>query len=53
MQRLSKNRLEEMNGVLLDMCLDLGGAQYTEQMLMALGFSRKELEAVGFGEIGQ
>lgn len=48
MEDLSRERLEKMTNLLLDMCLHFTGAQYTESILRARGFDDRELAAVGF-----
>lgn len=45
---LAREELEEMNSVLLDLCLEYCGAQFTEAILRNNGFGDAQLEAVGF-----
>lgn len=53
MEGLSREQLENMAGLFLDMCLHFCGAQYTESILRARGFGDKELAAVGFDVDGE
>lgn len=48
MDGLSREELEKMADLFLNMCLHFCGAQYTESMLRARGFGDRELAAVGF-----
>ncbi len=50
---LSREQLEEMTEVLLNMCLHFCGSQYTETILRDRGFGDKELAAVGFEVDGE
>lgn len=52
-KNLSREQLEEMNDVLLDMCLHFCGSQYTEAILRDRGFGDKELSDVGFEADGE
>lgn len=45
---LSREQLEGMANALLDACMDLAGAQYTEWILRSIGFGDEELAAAGF-----
>lgn len=47
-ERFSREQLEGMNELLLDMCLHFCGAQYTEGILRARGYRDAELKALGF-----
>lgn len=49
----SRERLENMTDLLLDVCLHFAGAQYTESILRSRGFKDMELEAVGFDVDGE
>jgi len=48
MEDLSREQLENMAELFLNMCLHFCGAQYTEGILRARGFGDRELAAVGF-----
>jgi hypothetical protein len=48
MDGLSREELEKMADLFLNMCLHFCGAQYTESMLRARGFGDRELAAIGF-----
>lgn len=47
-ERFSREQLEGMNELLLDMCMDFCGAQYMEGILRTIGFRDAELKALGF-----
>lgn len=48
MDGLSREELEKMADLFLNMCLHFCGAQYIESMLRARGFGDRELAAIGF-----
>lgn len=45
---LSRDQLEKVTDLLLNMCLHFTGAQYTESVLRARGLGDKELASMGF-----
>lgn len=48
MDGLSREELEKMADLFLNMCLHFCGAQYTESILRSRGFGDRELAAIGF-----
>lgn len=53
MDGLSREELEKMADLFLNMCLHFCGAQYTESILRAKGFGDRELAAIGFDVDGE
>lgn len=53
MEDLSREQLENMADLFLNMCLHFCGAQYTESILRARGFGDRELAAIGFDVDGE
>lgn len=47
-ENLDREQLEKMADLLLDVCLNFAGAQYTEGILRSRGFGERELSAIGF-----
>ncbi len=50
---LSREQLEKMTELFLNMSLHYAGAQYTESLLRARGFGDRELAAIGFDVYGE
>ena len=48
MNEFSREQLETMINTLTDVCLTLADAQTVEDMLIANGFTDKQLKAIGF-----
>ncbi len=48
MEGLSREQVDKLADLLLNMCLHFTGAQYTEKILRARGFGDTELAALGF-----
>lgn len=53
MEDLSREQMDELANVLLDMCLHFCGAQYTESILRGRGFGNQELASIGFDVDGE
>lgn len=53
MDNLSREQLEKLVDILVNMCLNFVGAQYTESILKSRGFGCRELEAIGFEVDGE
>lgn len=52
-QGLSREQLEKVTDMLLNMCLHFTGAQYTENILRTRGLGDKELASMGFDVDGE
>ncbi len=50
---LSREQLEKMTELFLNMSLHYAGAQYVEELLRTKGFGDNELAAIGFDEDGE
>ena len=50
---LSREQLEKMTELFLNMSLHYAGAQYGEDLLRSRGFGAKELAAIGFDVDGE